>query len=401
MYDLAIIGGGMAAMAAAIEAGKNNKKVIIIEKNEKLGKKLYATGNGRCNITNSYLDYATCYNSSDDDYISFLENSIGKEPYAEIMKFLADIAVPTKDINGYIYPMSLQASSFVWTLLDKLNEYNVETALKTQITNVTKEHKYFVVQSENDVYKAKNVLIACGGKSYVKLGGTSSGYDLAKNLGHTVKKTRPTLCGLISNSVDERLSGVRANCKVKLVNDGKLIKTETGELQLNDKTLSGIVIFNISSLAGRLIDEGKKVEVTIDFVPEYDTDAIKETFNNNNNRTILAALNTMINDKLAMVILEDLSVSKKTKVNELTNSDISAIISCLKNYKFSIDGLKDYESAQATAGGVSIDEIYDDFSSKLVRNLYFAGEVIDIDGICGGYNITFAILSGLKVGKMI
>ena len=402
MYDLIIIGGGMAAMAAAIEAGKNNKKILLIDRNDKLGRKLYATGNGRCNITNENIDYRSCYNSDNNNYFTFLEKSLGEGPYEGVMDFLDNVGIKTKSINGYVYPMSLQASAFVWTLIDKLKEYGVEVLLKTEIIDITKENGIFTVKSDNASYEASKVLFACGGRSYSRLGGTESGYRLAESLGHTITKLRPALCGLQANKIDGRLAGVRAGCRVFLCDErNNIIASEEGELQLNQNVLSGIVIFNLSSIAGKLMDKGTPLYVMIDFIPGFTEEEIKNQLIKNQNRTVLAATNTLVNDRLATAILEDMSIDRRTKTGELSGKDLDGIIGRLKGYRVDIDGVKDYETAQVTAGGVDISEINYDFSSKKTEGLFLAGEMLDIDGLCGGYNITFAILSGIKAGQSI
>lgn len=402
MYDLVIIGGGVSALAAAICAGKKNKKVLIIDKNEKLCKKIYATGNGRCNITNENIDYAAHYNSSNPDYISILEACIGKTPYEDIINFLDDIGIVPKTINGYVYPMSLQASSFVWALLDKIKQYNIDTKLKCMVTNIQKDKDIFIIESDKAIYNAQNILLACGGAGYKALGGTMEGYKLACELGHSIVKIYPALCGFKCKEIGDELSGVRAVCDAKLYSeDDCLIASETGELQIGNETLSGINIFNLTSKYIKQMRNNKKCYISFDFLHCFNLEDIKDKILGNPYRTIHAALNSFINDKLALSILNKLEIDRKILVSRLDKSMLDEIIYMTKKYRFNIDGIKDFENAQVTSGGVDLTEIDNNFASKRIRGLYFAGEMLDVDGLCGGYNITFAILSGIKVGKQI
>lgn len=402
MYDLCIIGGGAAGMAAAIAAAKNNKKVILIEKNNKLGKKLYATGNGRCNITNTYFDLDKVYNSSYEDKNAFLEAAIGKNANHNVEAFFHEIGVRTRNLGNYIYPYSLQASSVVWAMIDCLEKYGVKTLLKAEITDITPSDAAFTVIGENQRIMAKNVILANGGKSYSSLGGSSSGYALAKKLGHTLTNIRPALCALGTASADTELAGVRVSCNADLYINDAYIKSEAGELQFTDYGISGIMIFNLSSLCGSALAKNYKVQIKLDFCPDFTKEELMEHFHISSERSILGCLNGILNDKLSLSILRSLNISPKQPASAISMSGLHDIISMIKQANYDIDELMDYDKAQVCAGGVPLSEIIPcSCESKLCRGLYIVGELLDVDGLCGGYNLTFAIKTGLTAGGSI
>lgn len=404
MYDLCVIGGGVAGISAAISAARHGMKVAIIEKEKKLGKKLYATGNGRCNLTNKYIDLEKCYNSSDESYVDFLENIIGYEADYEVEEFCASIGILTEEVKDYVYPKSNQASSVVWAMIDKLAELGVKIHFKTLIHEIARVDSLFILKAENEEFKCSQVILACGGMSYASLGGTDSGYKLAKSTGHFVTNIRPALCGLVTSDEITVLSGVRAKAKISVYKNNDygydLIAAEMGELQITDYGLSGIMAFNVSSLVGKMLENNTDYTVSLDFLPNIDLKKAKLIYDSSKERTLAGFLNTFFNDKLALYFVEKYFKDSKLKLQKLDFYDVEELIQDIKNYDINITGLKDFEQAQVCAGGVSINQMSNESLMSIHQEgMYFAGEVIDIDGICGGYNITFAMLSGKKAGE--
>ena len=201
MYDLCVIGGGMSGMAAAITAAKAGRKVILFEKNKKLGKKLYATGNGRCNLTNMSVDLRRDFNSSYADYETFIRDAFGDgELTSKVIEFLNSIGISTVNVDDtYVYPASMQASAVVWALIDALNNYNVEIVLNTEIKDIVIDTDETYIVSHSDMkITSKKLILANGSKAYPSLGGNDTGYKLAKKLGHNIIQINPALCGLIT-----------------------------------------------------------------------------------------------------------------------------------------------------------------------------------------------------------
>lgn len=411
MYDLCIVGGGAAGISCAITAGRLGLKVLLLEKNNKLGKKLYATGNGKCNLTNDYMEIKKHYNSASQDYENFIScvyaNTYSKNsPNQQIIEFMTSLGLNTVSNNNYIYPQSAQASSVVWAMLDELNCLDVEIRLKTEVLDVVYKESYFELKCENDAFKALQVVFANGGASYKSLGGTNSGYNLSQKLNHKVTPIRPCLCGLKTKEQLSDIAGVRSSAKIALYNNQDLIAESQGELQFTKDGLSGICIFELSSKAGKLLHNKSYPKLCVDVL---DTSGDDNTYNKllilieenkNSQRTLQGFLNGFINDKLAAYICKLNQIDAKSKLKDIPTEKLYQLVDSLKKLSFEICGLYDYEQAQLTAGGVAIDEINPNtMESKLIKGLYITGELLDIDGICGGYNLTFAILSGIKAGK--
>lgn len=403
MFDVCIIGSGPAGLAAAITAAKKGAKVKLLDKNKKAGKKLYATGNGKCNITNTFIDFKTHYHSDCKTYEAFLDDVMGQNPYASTTSFMDSIGIVTyANKEGYVYPISNQASSVVWALIDEVNKHSIECDFNAEVVAVSKQEELFEISTSNELIKAKQVIFACGGKSYASLGGTEFGYEIAQKLGHTIIKPRPCLCGLYTQEDLSAIAGVRARASATLRIDGDLIATEIGEIQFTEKGLSGIAIFNLSALAGKALQASSKVTICLDLGFKLEKAQILELYDNNSNRTILGALNGMFNDKLCSFILSKEKINGKNTLNTITKTEFIDLINQFSSLSFHISDLYNFEQAQICAGGVSVDEISSkSCESKLVKNAYFVGEMLDIDGVCGGYNITFAVLSGIRAGEHI
>lgn len=406
MYDICIIGGGAAGMCAAITAARQNKKVIIIEKNAKLGRKIYATGNGKCNLTNTYMDYSEIYHSSGHNYIQFLHEVMGDTPDSEVKAFFSSIGVPTyTNPEGYVYPAASQASAVVWALTDALAVGHVEIICNTEITDIqksgTETDTAYRISASDKTIQADKVILTCGGCSCPSLGGTTSGYVLARKLGHSVQEVQPALCALVSEDVPAELAGIRVPAVATLLSgNGASIASQSGELQITDYGLSGIMIFNLASRVNAMLSAHQSVQISLNLMPRLtvrDFDALYKTAGH---RTVIGLLNGFIHDKLASYVVKQMKLDRKTKVSDISLETLHKIVLKLTDMRFSISSTRDYEQAQVCAGGVSLDEINPaTCESKLSPGLYFAGEIMDIDGICGGYNLTFAFISGIRAGE--
>ncbi len=402
MYDLCVVGGGAAGMSAAITAAELGKKVIIVDKNEKPGKKIYATGNGRCNLTNRYMNYDDCFNSYNCDYSIFLSRAIGACADKQIDEFMEHLGLLTyTNPNGYVYPMSEQASSVVWALSDRLKSLNVKILNKTEICSIDRINGSFVLKHVNGEITASEVVLSCGGRCYTKLGGSKTGYELAEKLGHTILPLKPALCGMEIDNYPKELSGIRAKAKAGLYDrDSNCTACEQGEIQFTDYGLSGILIFNMSSKAGKMMEKDAGAYISVSFINDEIRESVRAMFDYESQRTLMGVLNGIVNDRIAGYIVNYLGYSRKTPKSDISRTKWDQLLNLLTDMRFYIKGLRDFEAAQVTSGGVDIGEINPDtLMSKRVPGLYFAGEMLDIDGKCGGYNLTFAILSGIKAGK--
>lgn len=395
-YDVCVVGGGAAGMAAAIAAAEGGNTVCIIDKNKKLGKKLYATGNGRCNLANADMKDGH-YHSASEEYQTFLHTCMGDKPVRELSDFLHSIGIYTRCVDGYYYPISMQASAVVWALLDRIKVLQVTTYLSETVTDIQKKKDGYHVLC-NDEIIAKKVILACGGRSYPTLGGCADGARLAAKLGVKQEPQRPALCAVLTEENTEAVKGVRVACSAWF-EQGDMVWKQSGELQITEYGLSGIMIFNLSSEIGRILTEKSSVTLYVDFLPEIEEDVFVQG-SRNVSRSLYGYLNAFLPDKLAMYILDIVCEQPKQALRELSEAQILAIYHLCRRFPFHIQTLKDYDQAQVTAGGVQLTEIYPETMECVsYPGLYATGEMLDIDGDCGGYNLTFALLTGLRAGR--
>lgn len=404
--DVLIVGGGPAGLMAAIAIAENTGRYIditVAEHKDKVGKKLLATGNGRCNFANEVLDDMS-YRGNNP---SFAYNIIERYDKDKLIGFMRQAGVLHTSLNGYYYPRSLQAATVLDAVNKKLDFLGINVKCGTNVTGIEKKKDSFIVRTDKGDICAGYVVIAAGGKSYKSLGSDGSGFKLAKSLGHTVTELFPSLIGLKAAGLDFKMcSGVRARGKLALVVKDRVVCHAEGELQFADYGISGIPVFQISRYASENLARGSKVTAVIDLAAEYDVIDIKEIITDilksNSKQTIFGAVSAFVPQKLAKAILKRQRIDADANLKQIDNGIIIALAAELKQLKVGIEGDCGYDKSQVTAGGVSTDEIKNDtMESKIVKNLYFAGEVVDIDGNCGGYNLHFAFASGAVAGKAI
>ena len=406
MKKIVIIGGGISGFTAAINAKTNNNEVIILEGQDKPLKKLLITGNGKCNYFNEEFIFSK-YHSFNEE---LLKNIISLENKNKILTFFKSIGIIPRIKENYYYPYSNQAISVKNSFLKEIENKNIKLKLNSYVKDIKKENDKFLVYYNNDVLVCDELIISTGGKSYPKTGSDGLGYNLSKKLGHTINKTLPALVGLkCKEPFLKKLNGVRSNATVSLFINDKLIKSEIGEVQFTNYGLSGICIFNLSSISSRSISENKKVKISINFLDKLKIKNIKSfqefIFSSEYNfkkEKVSYFLDNLLNYKLTNVILEKTKIERNKLVSKLSDNEINMLFENLFSFTMNIIDTNNFESAQITSGGVSLYEInLLTFESKIVSNLYLTGEVLDIDGDCGGYNISFAVLSGILAGESV
>ncbi len=392
--DIAVIGGGASGFAAAITAARNGAgKVVIIERLPRTGKKLLATGNGRCNLSHTEITEKS-YRTS---YPYFSEVIVGFEG-AE--SFFGGLGLLTySDSQGRVYPYSNAATSVLDALRLEAERLGVEEICDYSVQSISAEKGGFLI---NNSLFAKAVILCTGGCASPSMGSDGSGFALAEKLGHKIIKPLPSLAPIKCNdSMVRALKGLRVNCKVSAYLGKKLLKSEVGEIQFSDNALSGICIFNLSPLAA---EYGSDMSICVDFMPEYDYNSLLDLLFSIKKQRRECALEDMLTGIFQKRVGQSLmkgavSLPLNSKSSSLKPEDIKRLAALIKCRRFSVDGLSAFTSAQVTHGGVFGEEIDEKLCSRLVNGIYFAGEIIDADGDCGGYNLHWAWASGCLAGK--
>ena len=399
MDRIVIIGAGASGILAGIYAKNSNNEVIILEKNNKPLKKLLITGNGKCNYFNENFNIDK-YSSED---IKSLSNVITIENKNEVLNFFDSIGIIPRIKNGYYYPSSNQAYSIYNALLKEVEVKGVKIKTESSVIDIKKENK-FIITLENEKIECDKVIISTGSKAYPKTGSDGDGYNFAKKFNHSVNKLYPALVQLTSNDkILKELDGVRVDVKVTLFKDNKKIKEEIGELQFTKEGLSGICIYNLSIKAN--IGDVVSINLLNDFNIYNSEDFVLIFEERNNivkNRSITELLEGYLNYKIVNAVLKKCNIDSSKGYSKLTKEEKILLGKMLTNLQIKIEGTKDYNSSQVCGGGISLKEVnMDTFESKLVSGLYFTGEVLDVVGECGGYNLGFAFISGMLAGKSV
>jgi predicted Rossmann fold flavoprotein len=391
--SIAIIGGGASALFAAINLAKRDFNVVVFEKNQKVGKKLLATGNGKCNITNKNLSLENFFSTN----LQFIKYPIETFGFKEFLKFcdLIGLNLIVKE-NGKTYPASLQASSVVDILYYEALHLGVLFHFNSFIKEINFNQKWEVLEGEK-ILKFDKIIIATGSKAMEKLGSSDSGYGIAKKFGHNIIKPIPSLVQLTSkNSEIFSLSGVKAEADVTIFINNKAVKKVSGDLLFTNYGLSGNTILDLSREANMALDDGFGVDILIDIFPKLDKNKLIALLESKakvlKDRDISFLLLSFINSKMIDFVLKKSKIAtNKQKISQLDKKDILNIAYTLKSIKVNIDGSKGFEHGEVVAGGVCVSEVDSKtMESKKQKGLYFCGEVLDVDGACGGYNLHWA-----------
>lgn len=405
METIAIIGGGASGLVTAIKAKNKKNEVIILEKNKECGKKILVTGNGRCNYYNENQNI-DCYYSSKKEY---LDQIITQENLEKVTEFFHELGIVPKIKNGYYYPLSNQASSIRNILVAKALKLGVKIINNFNVKDMEKENDKFIIYSENKRMEADKVVISTGSYAALKDKKETVGYQLLEKFHHKIESVLPSLVQLKGEgNYFKEWNGVRSDVTLKLYEDDILIKEEQGEIQLTDYGISGICTFNISGYVSRGLASSKTEIVQIDFLPSIGNNKqellgfLEKRGNNLSYTDLLDFFEGVLNQKLIQTILKEAKLDYHKTYHELTKEEKLRLVSNIKEFKLNIIGTNDFLKAQTCTGGVSLEEInLNTMESKRVKNLYIIGELIDVDGICGGYNLTFAWLSGILAGSDI
>lgn len=398
MYDVIITGGGAAGLAAAIEAARHGERVLLLERMDRVGKKLLATGNGRCNLMNR--GKPRYYGDA-----SFAKAVLDCCPVHDIEKFWSDLGLKLREEeDGRVYPASGQAATVLDVLRFALERYDVRVMTNSQVKNARKTASGFQVFTETECFEASRLIVTAGGKAQPKLGSNGSGYALMSGFGHRVIQTRPALTQLETDTGSIRgLAGIRVRCPITLETDGRRVMRQNGEILFTEYGLSGICTMQVSGFAepGRssvLLHLGAGCGLENRAAIERELWARKERWRSDPVERLLSGLFVQ---RLNQSILDRTGMDwREKRCGELNGREITAVADGISGFRIRITGRRGFDSAQVTRGGISC-EAFDptDMSSKLVKRLHAAGEILDVDGDCGGFNLMFAFAGGILAGR--
>lgn len=402
LWDLIVIGGGASGMMAAVTAAKKpDKRILILEQNDKLGRKLLQTGNGRCNLTNLKMD-AECYCKEN---AAFAMQVIRDFDEKAVMDFFFEAGLLLHNRQGYVYPYCDQAASVndVWNLL--IRKKNISVSYETVVKQIVKTD-CFHIKTDKGEFCAKKLILAAGGAAYPKTGSNGSGYKLAKSLGHHIVTPLPALTALSGDiKGQKKIAGVRCDGIVTLMAGGALLGRQRGELQMTDYGISGIPVFQISRYAVQALAKEETVVCEIDFLPDYDEQLTSEMIFHRFQETDFTAgecLSGLLHKKLTALLLLEAGIVPEKKTAKVAPERLLALANSIKHFTFTVTGYKDFQFGQVCQGGVSVLELSPStMESKLVKDLYICGELVDVDGICGGYNLQWAWSSGHQAGEAV
>ncbi len=402
-FDIIIVGAGAAGLAAGIHGAEHGAEVLILEHMDRAGKKLLATGNGKCNFTNEKQGIAY-YRGKDPAFVLPALEQFGLRETLDFFRKLGILPKCRRD--GYYYPASGQAASVREVLLMECRRRNVTIACDVGIRSIQKQGEFFLFRTKQGEYTGRACIIATGGKAARKTGSDGSGFPYIVGFGHKLTDIVPALVQLQGKqSFLKEIAGIRAEALAELYINHEKIAEDLGELQLTETGVSGIPVFQISRYAAYGLLRGKQVMVSLNFLPDYSDKQTKELLRERfviygEGKTAEESLIGLFPAKLNRVLLKESGISPDEKASECRKQKLDRLAFLIRHLRVDITGTRGFEQAQVTAGGVDTGEICPKtMESRLVPGLFFAGEVMDIDGMCGGYNLQLAWSSGYVAGK--
>ncbi len=404
---VAVVGGGAAGMMAAVQAAYAGARVTVYERNDRVGKKILSTGNGKCNFSNEDMR-AACYYGSGAGYVDGFYKQFG---VAETKTFFRELGMRIKDRNGYLYPASEQAATVLDVLRYEMERLGIEICAGFRVTGIDGPGNpgyRLTLETETAAYKKRTydaVILACGGRAAPKTGSDGTGLAMAKRLGHRIVPTVPALTALrCGETFWKQVAGVRCEARLMLYIDGNEVSSVQGELQLTDYGISGIPVFQFSRIAAYALQEGRPVTVKIDLMPDHGAADIQEAFwvrrwERQKRQSMEQFVTGTVNKKVGLLLLKLAGIRETETVCEIEGARRRKLEQLFHAFEVTVKGTNSFEQAQVCAGGVDFAEVTDRLESVRRPGLFFAGEMLDIDGICGGYNLQWAWSSGAVAGR--
>lgn len=401
-----VAGGGASGMCAAIYAARNGASVTIIEKNNQLGKKLSMTGNGRCNISNLNMN-EKMYNAAAEKRMKQWLSVYG---VLDVISFFKSLGIVVKSEDGYLYPLSGQAQSVVQAFENEIKRLGITVIYGEQLKSVEPiadgQGKKYRVITNNTFYEADRVIIATGSLSGPKTTmSTGDGYYICKKLGLSIKDTYPALVGFKADPEEIMPEGgVRSLAEISFLLGSEVVAKEYGELQITKDGISGIPVMQASSKVVRLLEEKKPITAVVNFFPDYDEDDYlsleKEMLRLRDDRTLSDFLTGFHNSYITDMIIKKMKMGRSMKMKNISESMVLSILDSYRNYKIKLDSNYGYLQSQVTSGGVSLGDVRDDMTTISHDGIFVVGELVDVDGRCGGYNLQWAFTSGSIAGTV-
>lgn len=401
MRHVTVIGGGAAGMMAAITSAREGARVTILEHKERIGKKILSTGNGRCNFTNTYQTPA-CYRSDNRD---FAWNIIQKFNVEKTISFFKELGIYPKDRNGYLYPYSDQAAAILEVLQIEVAKLDICVMTEINVLDIQPVKKGIRITTDKKTITADSVILACGSKAAPVTGSDGSGYQLAKLFGHRIVPVLPALVQLrCAEKFYKSISGVRVQGTVEIYADDIFLASDTGEIQLTNYGISGIPVFQVSRYAAKALYQKQSVTAVLNFMPDMNKGEflsfLQERITLCPYKTLDEFFTGVFPKKLCELWIRLSRLPKEMRVSDLSGEQLEKLVLLIQHLRTHITETNSFEQAQICCGGVDTTEINPDtLESNYVPGIYFAGELLDVDGICGGYNLQWAWSSGYVAGK--
>lgn len=396
-----VIGGGAAGMMAALSAKENGGEVLILERNDRIGKKLLATGNGRCNYTNKNLTINNYHGNNPKFGLSAL-SEFNVEKTIEYFERLG--ITPAVEDNGKVFPLSFQASSMLDVLRYEIENQGIELITEVQVSEIKKKKRFIITLKDKRTFEGDAVILATGGMALPSSGSDGNGYTLCKKLGHTVTEVFPGLVQLkLQSNFLKSIDGVKFIGIAGIYINNKLVLEDMGDILFTSYGISGPPILQLSRTALEYMNNGKNVELRVSIIhtrtQEELFNYLIDRFNLMPKKTVELGLIGLINKRLIIPILKEIDIDKNKNVASLSKDEIRRLSQILTSWSFTVIGSQSWGNAQVTAGGVNTDEIDNQtMESRIVKGLYIIGELLDIDGDCGGFNLQWAWSSGYIAG---
>lgn len=403
-HDIIVIGGGASGIIAAITAKDFGADIAILETNDRIGKKILTTGNGRCNITNKCIDFSR-YHSANRSFFKFTLENFG---YKQTEEFFSNLGLPLITLeDSKMYPMSLQASSVLDVMRFALSDRSIPVYLNGKVKAVEPiSNSYKIITSDGTVFQSRKVILATGGKAAPKTGSDGSGYSLAMALGHKLIAPQPALVQLKLDYKNlKALSGIKFDGFAEILVNGTSKRKEFGEILFTDYGISGPPILQLSRIASTSLSKRYKVTLKIDIFHSKPIEELEIFLENHwghfNYRSVYDSFVGIINKKLIPILLKEAKVDDIHKpCFELLWNEKKNIIKLLKEWEFIVCDTNSFANSQVTAGGIDTNSVNSHtMESEIIKNLFFCGEILDVDGDCGGFNLQWAWSSGYAAGK--